>query len=207
MSFLLAPQDERDLTAYLCNEVGARLLLSDLAPSGEAQVAEDPLRALPPELPPPPTPGSRSIYQLLFWLPEHGAIRTMRDAPEAVDPRDVVSRRLTRESSDRYLDVIDTGRTPLLQLRRSLRISGSRLQPGALGLAALDTPELQQRAARTHAKVVRWLKRSGTRIDPFLHCPEVVDRRPSRLGPLWVWVQPHAGVLVEKGVEIWPWTG
>lgn len=206
MSFLLVPQDERDLTTYLCNEVGARLLLSDIAPSRAAQVAEDPLQALPPDLPAAATPGSRSIHDLLFWLPEHGAIRTMRDAPEAADPRDVISRRLTRESSDRYLDVIDTTRTPLLRLRRSTRISGNRLKPGVLGLAPLDTPELQETVARTHAKVVRWLKRRGTKIDPFLHCPEVADRRPIRLGPLWVWVQPHAGVLVGKGVEIWPWS-
>lgn len=205
VNFLLLPQDERDLTSYLCSELGARLLLSDIAPSGEAQVADDPLRALPPDLPGPAKLGSREIYYLSFWLPEHGAIRTMRDAPEATDPRDIVSRGLTREASDKYLDVIDSERTPMLWLCRSMRMSNHRLAPGTLGMYRLAPPELAGTVPRTHAKAIRWLKRRGVKLDPFLHCPEVADRRPARLGPLWVCVQPHAQLLVQQGLEIWPW--
>ena len=43
--------DERDLAAFLCGELGAKLLLTDVATAGEPKVADDPLSALPSELP------------------------------------------------------------------------------------------------------------------------------------------------------------
>ncbi len=47
MSHLLVTDDERDLAAFLCGELGAKLLLTDVAAAGEPRVADDPLSALP----------------------------------------------------------------------------------------------------------------------------------------------------------------
>ncbi len=206
MSFLLVPEDESELTDYLCEEMGAKLLLADIAPKAEPRIARDPLKALPSELPIEATPGCNEIYNLLFWLPSCGPVKTMRDAPEANDARDRVAQFLTRESAtDQFFDVIDTRRTPVLRLRRSIRMAGNRLAPGVFGTMDTKASALPRDVRRMHAKATRWLKKRGAKVDPFLYCPEVRERRPTNLGPLWVWVQPKAMELVEQGTEIWPW--
>ncbi len=206
MSFLLVPEDESELTVYLCEELGAKLLLSDIAMEAEPQIARDPLQALPAQLPHEATPGCKEIYELLFWLPACGPIKTMRDAPEATDARDRVAQLLTRDSAaNQFADVIDTQRTPVLRLRRSTKMAGNRLAPGLLGTMRIQASALPQDVRRMHAKATRWLKKRGAKTDPFLHCPEVKERRPANLRPLWVWVQPYAMELVEQGTEIWPW--
>ncbi len=206
MSFLLAPGDERELTEFLCKELGARLLLSDIAPAGQPQIASEPLGALPSDLPLKPTPGCHEIYWLLFWLPDCGPVRTMSQAraPATADER--VSRVLTQASAGEHSrDVIDYERTPMLRLGRSKRMSQSRLAPGTLASMPLRSKAVPTDVRRMHAKAVRWLKSRGVKTDPFSHCPEVETKRPHSLGPLWVWVQPSAMKLVEQGAEIWPW--
>ncbi len=51
MSHLLVTDDERELAAFLCGELGAKLLLEDVVTGGETNVADDPLPALPSALP------------------------------------------------------------------------------------------------------------------------------------------------------------
>lgn len=81
MSHLLAPGDERDLVAFLCETLGAKLLLSDLTTAGKAHLASDPLAALPEALPGPATFGDHAVWTLMFWLQTVGPIRTLADAP------------------------------------------------------------------------------------------------------------------------------
>lgn len=206
MSFLLTPEDERELAVYLRDEMGARLLLSDIAPHAEPQIAVDPLQALPVELPPWPRPESGAVYELLFWLSSCGQIKTMRDAPETATAQDKVTRYLMQDAaSDNFKDVIDISRTPVLLLHRSKIWAPNRLVPGSLSTMAVKASALPQNVKSAHTRVTRWLKNRGAKIDPFLHCPEVKERRPVNLGPLWVWAQPYATELVEQGIEIWPW--
>jgi hypothetical protein len=51
MHLLALPEDEQEIVRYLCEEQGLQLLLSDLVEDGVPQVADDPLRALLPDLP------------------------------------------------------------------------------------------------------------------------------------------------------------
>lgn len=207
MSDLLVPADERELVAFLCRTLGARLLLSDIAPRGQPRLADDAVLALPAELPGRARLGNTEVSSLTFWLPDCGPIRTMRDAPEPRTAHDRVARVLARDAaSDRFADVIDLERTPVLTLRRSTRMLSNRLAPGGLGSMPIGSSLIPDEVSRRHAAASRWLKRCAVKIDPFSHCPEVQTRRPQRLGLLWVWVQPHAFELVQRGLEIWPWT-
>jgi hypothetical protein len=201
MSYLQVTNDERELTAIICGELGAKLLLTDVTVAGEANVADDPCFALPAKLPFMPKFGSVDVYTLIFWLPACGPIKTFGDAPAPQTPRDRVARLLTREAAkEKYADVIDLERTPALTLYRSHWHAPNRLAPGNLGRTT-TFPGVQS----AYSRAQRWLRKRGAKVDPFAHCEEVRDRRPERLGPLWVWVQPHAMMLVEQGTEIWPW--
>jgi hypothetical protein len=201
MSYMQVTDDERELTAFICGEFGAKLLLTDVAVAGEANVARDPCSALPAKLPAVAKFGSVDVYTLIFWLPACGSIKTLGDAPPPRTPRDRVAQRLTREAAkEMYAHVIDFERTPALTVGRSQWHAPNRLAPGNLGRTT-TFPGVQS----AYSRAQRWLRKRGAKVDPFAHCAEVRDRRPQRLGPLWVWVQPHAMALVEQGTEIWPW--
>ncbi len=110
MSFLLLPEDERPFITFLCEELGLRLLLDDLASGGVARVATDPLRAVPAELP------FGIGRTLIFWASSLGPVRTMADAPHPKDAADRVARALTAQAAGaRFPDVIDFERTPVLR--------------------------------------------------------------------------------------------
>jgi hypothetical protein len=201
MTYLQVTDDERELTALICGELGAKLLLTDVAVAGEANMAVDPCSALPARLPFKPKFGSVDVYTLIFWLPACGPIKTFGDAPAPQTPGDRVARLLTREAAkEKYADVIDLERTPALTLYRSHWHAPNRLAPG--NLARTTTfPGVQS----AYSSAQRWLRKRGAKVDPFAYCEEARNQRPKRLGPLWVWVQPHAMALVEQGTEIWPW--
>jgi hypothetical protein len=202
VSHLLVTDDERDLAAFLCGELGAKLLLTDVATAGEPKVADDPLSALPSELPTAATYGRKEVRSLIFWLPEIGPVKTLGNAPQATNPRDRVARLLTEDAAaEQFADVVDFERTPVLTLTRSHWHAQNRLAPGNLSTLQAISPEVK----RQYSRALRWLKKRGVKMDPFAHCAEVRDRRPKRLGPLWVWAQPNAKALIERGIEIWPW--
>jgi hypothetical protein len=207
MSDLLTTDDERDLVAFLCGELGAKLLLTDVAAGGEPSIAADPLAALPATLPGPAVFGSKEVRTVIFWLAACGPIKTLRDAPAPSSAKEQVARILTRDhAAGQFDDVIDLERTPVLLLSRSHWHGRNRLAPGTLGPSA-SSRNLREDVKRASLMARRRLQKRGVKTDPFTHCPEVKDRRPARLGPLWVWVQPHAMALVKQGIEIWPWNG
>jgi hypothetical protein len=208
MSDLLAPVDERNLTAFLCGTLGAQLLLSDLTTAGEPRLAADAVAALPDVLPGPAAFGDRAVRDLIFWLPCVGPIRTLSDAPPPNLPHDRIALRLSAQAAgDHAADLIDFERTPVLILNRSKALTARRLAPGALAAMPLRTTALPAEVRAIHARTRRWLTARAVKVDPFEHCREVQSRRPKSLGPLWCWVQPEAWRLVEAGAEIWPWSG
>ena len=208
MTHLLAPGDERDLTAYLCKTLGAKLLLSDVTTAGEPHVAADAVAALPPELPGPASFGDNSVRTLLFWLPFAGPIRTLVDAPSPETPLDRVAGLLSAQAAaDRAPDLIDLARTPVLMLHRSKTLGANRIAPGELAAMPVRIAALPADVRAVHANTRRWLKGRAVKVDPFDHCPEIRSRRPKSLGPLQCWVQPEAWRLVQAGAEIWPWSG
>lgn len=208
MNDLLAPGDERELTAFLCDSVGAKLLLSDLTTNGEPHLASEPVAALPPALPGPPVFGDRAVRQLIFWLPSVGPIHTLADAPTPTTPLERIERRLTTDAAgDRTRDLIDFARTPVFALSRSQALSPQRLAPGGYAGRPLRVATVPAEVRAAYRKVHRWIRVRAVKVDPFDHCPEVRHRRPKSLGPLWCWVQPEAWRMVQSGIEIWPWNG
>jgi hypothetical protein len=208
MSHLLTPGDERDLVAFLCETLEAKLLLSDLTTAGEPHVATDALAALPEALPGPAAFGDQAVRALIFWLPRVGPIRTLADAPPSATLPDGVARRLSiAAAGGRAVDLIDLERTPVLILSRSKALSSNRLAPGELAAMPLQVAMLPPEVRAAHARARRWLTARAVKADPFDHCPEVQHRRPKSLGPLWCRIQPEAWRLVQAGAEIWPWSG
>jgi hypothetical protein len=134
MSYLHVTDDERELAGFLCGELGAKLLLSDVAAAGEPRFADDSISALPSELPAAAVFGSTEVYTFIFWLPAVGPVKTFRDTPPASDAGDRVARRLSREAAgEQFLDLIDLERTPVLTFNRSHWHARNWLAPGNLG--------------------------------------------------------------------------
>lgn len=208
MNNLLAPGDERELTAFVCDVVGAKLLLSDLTSDGEPQLATDPVAALPPALPGPAYFGDPSVRYLSFWLPSAGPIRTLADAPTPTTPHDIVARRLTTDAAGGATrNLIDFDRTPVFTLLRTQAMSPQRLAPGGYASKPLRDKTILDEVRAAYRKAHRWIRGRAVRVDPFDHCPEVMHRRPKNIGPLVCWVQPEAWRMVQSGIEIWPWNG
>lgn len=202
MSHLLAPGDERDLAAFLCETLGAELLLSDLATAGKPHLADDAPAALPKALPGPAAFGDRAVRTLIFWLPRVGPIRTLTDAPPPQASRDSVARHLSAAAAgSRAGDLIDLERTPVLILNRSKALSPKRLAPGRLAAMPLPTAALPPEVRAAHARACRWLTARALKVDPFDYCPEVQHRRPK----FRCWIQPEALRMVQGGAEIWPY--
>jgi hypothetical protein len=115
------------------------------------------------------------------------------DAPEPNDPKDAVRRRLNQEQyPDRWQELVDLARTPVIRLHRTNWNMNGCLNPGLLGAMAVplkdQTPGLVQ-----HLRAIeRWLKREGARLNLFDHCTKVDQEPPSNLDRFSVWARPSA---------------
>jgi hypothetical protein len=208
MHLLALPEDEQEIVRYLCEEEGLQLLVSDLVEDGVPRVADDPLGALVPDLPSGKrlkaavTPGVGvtdptygEVWEYLLWASSLGPIRTLADAPE---PRDVVGRvalQINREATERWRDLIDLSRTPVIGLRRTRwHYSEDCLIAGGLTAMRVRVRELPREVASLHARVERYLKRHSLRIDPFETCQVYRGPRrdPRRSRGWWMWAMPQA---------------
>ena len=205
MSYLLVPEDEKDLVTYLVNGLGLRLLLSDVAPNREPRVAQDPWSAVPTEL---GKQNDTTPSHLIFWCSQLGPIRTLVDAPVTSDARTQVARQLTQQmAGHEYEDIIDLSRTPVIRWLRCSWHAPNRLKPALLQGMELEVRQTPKPVLKLYAKVGRWLKSRGEKLNPFEHCMELPGAQPRNLKTFWVWVHRHALESVKRGLEIWPWTG
>jgi hypothetical protein len=211
MGFLLLPPDERVLVDGLVSEFGLTLLAHDAAPGGKGQLVSASLATLPSDLALPARPGQMpsAPTTLLFWHSGIGPIRTLGDAPPSSDPRDRVADLIVRESAQDWADLIDLARTPVIRFARSHwhDDAQTRLQPGLLGGMAVKAKEQPAEVRRLHARVVRWMKKRGERLNPFEHCTNLPREQPLNLSGFWVWAWPEAQSWVRAGGQVWPWTG
>lgn len=210
MSHLLTPTDEIKLVRYLCDDLGLALLLSDLTERGEPRIASDPVAALPRELPgrAKPSVEASTATVLTFWCVQLGPVRTMASAGPPTQATDHVGRLLAKESAkERYEELIDFSRTPIVRWKRCVTDAPERILPGSLQAMNCKVKETPEPVLGLHRRVEGWLRSSGERLNPFEHCDEVRDRAPQNLVPFWVWAQPDALRWVRDGWEVWPWTG
>lgn len=208
MHLLALPEDEQEIVRYLCEEQGLQLLVSDLVEDGVPRVAADPLGALVPDLPSGKRlkaavmpgvgvtdPTYREVWEYLLWARSLGPIRTLVDAPVARDAVGRVALQINREATERWRDLIDLGRTPVIGLRRtSWHHSEDCLIAGGLTAMRVRVRELPHEVASLHAWVERYLKRHSLRIDPFETCQlyRGPRRDPRRSRGWWMWAMPQA---------------
>jgi len=205
VKYLMLPEDEADMTEYLCGELGLVLLLSDRTTNGQPAVAKDPLKALIPELPLYPRRlEPRGVYYYLFWCPLEGPIRTLGEAPEPTDAVGRVGLLLTKDAAGgEWGDIIDHERTPLLTYRRCSLHDNGDLIPGALGSMPVPVKATLPGVRRLHGRAERWLRRSGERVNPFDYCDDPGFPRPDDPARWWVWARPHALERLRAGGAIW----
>jgi hypothetical protein len=212
---LALPEDEQQIIRHLCEKEGLKLLLSDLVDDGVPRVADDPLRALVPDLPSAKrlkaavTPGVgvtdpsyREVWEYLLWASSLGPIRTLADAPA---PRDAVGRvalQVNRAATQRWRELIDLTRTPVIGLRRtSWHYSEDCLIAGGLTAMRVRVRDLPREVALLHSRVERYLKRHSQRLDPFetCHVYRGPRRDPSRSRGWWMWAMPRAQAWLAAG--------
>ena len=215
MHLLALSEDEEEIVRYLCEEEGLQLLLSDLVEDGLPQVADDPLRALVPDLPSGKRlmaavvpgvgvtdPTYREVWEYLLWARSPGPIRTLRDAPVARDAVGRVARHLNREVTERWRDLIDLSRTPVIGLRRTRwHHSEDCLIAGGLTAMRVRVRDLPREVASLHSRVERYLKRHSQRLDPFETCQVYRGPRrdPNRSRGWWMWAMPQAQSWLAAG--------
>jgi hypothetical protein len=167
MQFLLLPGDERELAAWLCHELGLKLLLSDALTGGHPATASDPIAALPESLPLQARPFQpRGIYELTFWHPGWGV--NNRDPQRVPDARDHVADILTSGSAAQAgvdaATLLDPARTPVLRLRRCVLRDDGCLEPAGVQGMALPARYQPAEVLRLRATTERWLRRGSTRF-------------------------------------------
>jgi hypothetical protein len=190
---------------------GMQLLLDDVLErdaSGRRRphVSKEPLAAIPADLPGPPGEGSHEVRSLVFWPPEAGDLVTLGDPGRAQDPRSRVALTLTADTTpDRWQDVIDAARSPLIEWHRCSWRTNRHLTPGLLRGMAEVTRLWPRELVRAFRSVETWLRKGSTRLDPFEYCDDL-PVLPANRAPFAVWARPHAEAWVRAGGRIWPWT-
>jgi hypothetical protein len=144
----------------------------------------------------------------VFWSPELGAVRTLRDAPSSDDARDRVASLLAREATSAWRDLIDLKRTPVIRFARSRWHDEDRteLQPGLLQTMALPLKQQPIALTRRRSRIDRWMKQQGVAINPFDHARELPVEQPKNVKPFTAWAWPEAEAWIRDGGCVWPWT-
>jgi hypothetical protein len=179
--FLLLPEDEPALVAHLLEAESLTRLAHDDLSYGPPVVGA--LEA-PLPLPEPPRPGVEPGVprRFTFWVPDLGELSPARHR------------------------FIDYERSPVLTWRRTSWHASGALCPGLLGTQTRPRKDQPVELLRLLARVEKWMKRSGVRLDPFDHAPdEPPVERPANVKPFAVWAHPHAAQWVRGGGSVWPW--
>jgi hypothetical protein len=192
VNWLLLPEDERQLSRFMTEGLGLKLISRHLDHDES--------------LPGPPQPFRDEYIDMLFWAPEVGPIRRLGDAPEPIDPIDSVLLRLNRERNPGdWRNLVDSNRSPLIRFHRSNWNRNGCLNPGLLQGMSIPVKDQPPDLMALKRKVERWLKSEGDRLNPFEHCTKTTQTAPKNLNPFWVWARPGALSWVEDGGEVWPW--
>lgn len=206
MNYLLFPEDEIELTRYLCNELDLKLLLNDLAPKGIPKITINPIDSLPKTLPKEAKLGSQEIYYLKFWCPQIGPIKTFsKTYSKYSHPVDRVWVELSKQSTTQWKDLIDYSQTPVIRWIRCTRMRNNCIAPGLLQGMELKKKDHPKELLMLYRQIERWLQKDGIRINPFDYYQNKSFKQPSNLNMFWVWVKPHAVKWIEQHKCVYPW--
>lgn len=205
MSYLLLPDDERDLVVHLVEDLGLEMIASPaLTRKGsqpwQPRFASEPLASVSSDLP------LNGASSMLFWSASLGNLIALGDRGRSDDARSRVGLHLARQASlAGWSNLIDFDRSPVIRWRRCWWRENGHMTPGVLqGMAEVSRlwpPEL----TRQFRSIERWMQKGATRVDPFEHCenPPVV---PMSRRTFLVWARPAAARWVDDGGLVWPWT-
>lgn len=194
MTYLLLPEDEREMVENFCVDRGWNLLDGSVE-RGQPLVIRDPRTLLSEDLPKHgEAVGPIRVY--LFWSPEWGRAVSVGDAPEPADlVRRVIRQRFGGESG--RLDLIDPHATPVMIYRRCFWMPDARLALGRL--QGMDRPrrEWPPPFRRAFGQAERWLKRGAVKVSPFDH-----DDEPGGVPGVVTWVRPAAWSWIRSGGRV-----
>jgi hypothetical protein len=195
--YLLFPDDERRLIEHL-NAEQVLLLRSDLLVDGEPDLASPPV---PTELPPLPrvVPGEEGVHSYVFWCSLLGPLQAEGDAPAPTDARERVARQLLQAQTERWRDVIDYKRSPIIRLRRAHWHRSGALLPALLQGQPRVTREWPPELLRLFQRVERWLRSWTTKTNEWDLCPPEGEVRPANVRPYVFYASPAALDWVQKG--------
>lgn len=190
VNWLLLPDDEDELVAYVSGELGLVLV-------GEGWDRD----GLPRQFGTQPS-------EVVWWASDIGPIQRMGDAPPPKDAKDAVLVRLNQEADpERWKDLLDARRTPVIRFHRSNWNRNGCLNPGLLQAMSIPLKEQPKELIRLLRQTERWLKSDGEKVNPFRHTIRTPVPEPERLGALTAWARPHALAWIRDGGKVWPWNG
>ena len=198
MSYLLLPDDERELVRHLCTDLGWTMVTGRIE-HGTPVAFLDPGVVPSADLPVAGDHATGPLWVFLFWSPEWGRPIAVGDAPE---PKDLVRRVLrTRARETVELDnVLDPHQSPVVIYRRCYWGDHPEGSLGVGFLHGMDRPRADwpSELRRALGQAERWLKRGAVKIDPF----DYVDGN-GRIPNAVTWARPAAWSWIERGGRIY----
>jgi hypothetical protein len=197
MSYLLLPEDEREMVRHLCTDLGWTMVTGTIE-RGTPVAFPDPSVVVSAALPVAGDHAMGPLWVFLFWSPDWGRAIAVGDAPE---PRDLVRRvlRMKARESGELDNVLDPHVSPIVIYRRCHwgDHPEGNLAVGFLG--GMDRPRADwpPELRRALGQAERWLKRGAVKINPF----DYVDGN-GRIPNAVTWVRPAAWSWLERGGRI-----
>jgi hypothetical protein len=198
MSYLLLPEDEREMVRYLCDDLGWTLVTGAVE-RGRPIAFPDPNVVLSADLPVAGDHATGPLWVFVFWSPEWGPAIAVRDAPEPKDLVRRVLRSVHRRNSGVLDTVIDPHASPVAFYQRC---HWGDHPEGSLAvgfLRGMDRPRADwpPELRRAVGRAERWLKRGAVKIDPF----DYVDG-PGVIPNVVTWARPAAWSWIARGGRI-----
>ena len=195
MSYLLLPDDEREMVRHLRADLGWTMITGRME-RGQPVAVPEPDLALSADLPVAGDRGTGPLWVFLFWSAAWGRARAVGDAPE---PRDLVRRvlRSAHGGETGELDnVLDPHVSPVVIYRRCYWGDHPEGTLGVGFLGGMDRPraEWPPGLRRSLGQAERWLKRGAVKIDPF----DYVDGSET-IANVVTWARPAAWSWLQRG--------
>lgn len=198
MSYLLLPEDEREMVRHLCTDLGWTIVTGRIEHARPVAFS-DPSIVPSADLPVGGDHAKGPLWVYMFWSPEWGQAIAVGDAPE---PKDLVRRvlRIRARKTGELDDVLDPHRSPVVIYRRCYWGDHPEGSLGVGFLHGMDRPRADwpPELRRALGQAERWLKRGAVKIHPF----DYVDGTRGIPNAV-TWARPAAWSWIERGGRIY----